>query len=69
MLVALVFETFYAGDKKSKEMDCFLWDCAVQRLVRKEGSPSQKWAEVHTMSFASFHGCWVDLAAGGVKGL
>lgn len=52
MLAALVFEAFYAGDKKSKEMDCFLRDCAVQRLVRKDGSPSQMWAEVYKMSFA-----------------
>lgn len=42
-LGALIFENFDAGDKKSEKQILSLGTWAVQRLMRKDDSPSQKW--------------------------
>lgn len=62
MSAALIFECFDAGDKKSEET-VSLGTWLVQRVVRKESSLSQKWAEVHTRSPAAFWEYWTCLAA------
>lgn len=41
-LGALIFENFDAGDKKSEKQILSLGTWAVQRLMRKDDSPSQK---------------------------
>lgn len=57
-LAALIFEIFDAGDKKSEKQTLSLGTWVVQRLMKKEDSPSQKWNEAQRVSLLFRHaGC------------
>lgn len=60
-LAALIFENFDAGDKKSEKQTLSLGTWVVQRLMRKEDSPSQKWNEAQRVPLRFMHAGWLQV--------
>lgn len=50
-----------AGDKKSEEQTLSLGTWVVQKLMRKEDSPSQKWNEAQRVLLVFMHAGWLQV--------